>query len=192
MGKRFSRYQFALKANRGEAQAGSPLDDYKTYKNGSRTVQYNRTAAMNPGGKTSYSGIPFGESTNLYYNFQIGSRTTGVIALVGGETTLKIQVTSALAPTDRVTETSKFSPAIAVVFKPTGATSTPSSRITGVSYRKRAGQSYSFPFCRGVTADNAAPASFKSRAIAIQQQAVTGEGNANNTVSFKPEILRAF
>lgn len=188
MPKRFSRYQFALKANRGEAQAGSPLARYKDYKSGANTVTYTRAASSLPGGFEPIYIIPFGESEDLYYLTQISGRAQDQVALVGGQAALNYLALAAAGAVDK-TESNKYTPAAVTVFDPSGAPANQTSQVTGVRYKKTPGQSYTFPFGKDAGATGAA-ATFKTRATAIKTAAETA--NPANSVTFRPEILRAF
>lgn len=187
MPKRFSRYQFALKANRGDAQAGSPLGRYKDYKSGANPVAYTRSASSLPGGFNPIYIIPFGEPEDLYYLTQISERAAGQLSLVGGQTALNYIDIGAIGAADK-TESNKYTPAAVTVFDPSGAGANQTSQITGVRYKKVPGQSYTFPFGKNAGATGAA-ATFKNRANAIKLAAAT---NPANGVTFRPEILRAF
>ena len=189
MPKRFSRYQFALKANKGEATANSPLQKYKDYKSGANTVSYTRDPNSNPGGFTPIYLIPFGESEDIYYLNQISDRSVAKLALVGGANELNYILPAAIAA-QTTTESSKYTPAAITVFDPSGLTTSPPSQITGVRYKKIGGASYTFPFGKDAAATGA-NATFKGRAKELKEAATTGS-NSTNTATFRPEILRSF
>ena len=188
MPKRFSRYQFALKANKGVAAEGSPLKEYLEYKTGVKKVTYTRDTASNTDGFTPIYLVPFGEGEDIFYLSQISNRALAQVALAGGQSELKYVLVSAI--TNQITsESNKYTPAAATVFKAQGDGTSPPSKITGVEYRKRGGSSFTFPFGKAAAAEGAA-ATFKVRAKAIKAAAIPT--NSNNTVSFRPEILRSF
>lgn len=189
MGKRFSRYKFALKAVDAQPPAGSPLADYQSYRNGTRTVTYNRDENSNPDSILAIYLIPFSEPEDLYYLTGISERANGQVALVGGVENLKFKLPTDIADTDSTTESRGFQPAKAVVFNGTGGAEPEPSRITGVSYKKRIGASYTFPY--GIAASaTATEANYIVRTREIRD-AVNPNGT-NRSVSFKPEIVRSF
>lgn len=189
MPKRFSRYKFALKAVDGAPPAGTALARFKSYRDGSSTPTYTRAASSNPGELKSVYVIPFGEGADVYYLVTVSDRALGQQALVGGQAELKYLFPAGLPDAASSTESNKFSPATVTVFDPTGAPTTETSQITGVQYKKRTGASYSLPFGKAAAATGAA-AAFKTRANAIKAAAETAA--PENSVTFKPEILRAF
>lgn len=189
MGKRFSRYKFALKTVNGAPPSGSPLADYQGYRNGTRTVTYTRDENSNPDSILAIYLIPFSEPEDLYYLTGISERANGQVDLVGGVTNLKFKTPAQMVAEDSTTESRGFQPAKAIVFNGTGGSEPEPSRITGVSYKKRVGASYTFPYgiAEGATV---LEANYINRTREIRN-AVNPNGT-NRSVSFKPEIIRSF
>ena len=155
MAKRFSRLQYALQALRTpnsaaaapDAPAGTIARRFQDYKAGKVTVSYTRTAESKPGEILKVSILPF------YFGGVAGSeaivaqskRADDKSELDGVQTqcnqiTVNAEIHAKLA---------KFIPAKATVFD-YGATTTPeTSKITGISYDKKVGNSYTFPFGAG-------------------------------------------
>lgn len=188
MPKRFSRYKFALKASGGSAAENSPLAKYKDYVEGRTIPNYERDAGSNPGKEIPVYVIPFGEIDDIYYLIGISTRANNQIGIAGGATALNTETISSLPAGADTAVSNKFTSAAATVFVGTGLGDPDPSQITGVRYRKRLGQSYTFPFGKEASATGA-NATFKGRATVIQEAVL---GTPGRTVSFRPEVLRAF
>lgn len=188
MPKRFSRYKFALKAAGGSAAEGSALAKFKDYAEGRVVPEYERDPNSNPGKEIPIYVIPFGEVGDVYYLIGISNRSNNQIAIAGGATALKTETVESLPDEADTAQSNKFTSAAAVVFVGTGTGTATPSQITGVRYKPRLGNSYTFPFGKGAGATGAA-ATFKGRATVIQETVLATPGRS---VSFRPEILRAF
>lgn len=186
MPKRFSRYDFALKAVDGAPPASSPAGKYQAYKKGETKPTYTRDPDSRPGEMVQATLIPFGTLENTEYAIQYSSRAQSKMSVVGITDSL-LQITSNATPAAGTLTNPGFVPARVTVLK-RGETSTPEpSQITGVSYQKVAGSaSYTYPF--GRKGDSGATAVYQGVAQAIKNavDAVT----TPTSCSFKPEIFR--
>lgn len=170
MGKRFARIlytQNVLKAT------GESITAFRAFRNG--TSNYT-TTAVDRGSNvtTAIQAFGFGEATDVIasYSGRAGGNLTGagVSAAIMGHKAL----------TDAVSMQG-FTPANAVIFVGTGTGTDVNSKITGLPYKKRAGESYTIPFGKVTTTDGEF-----DRQVAI---ATAVEGQPNRAVSFKPERI---
>jgi hypothetical protein len=193
MPKRFNNLDAALKYLRktgtgdtGEAPdapAGSQLAQYQKYKGGKIAVTYTRAAGSNPKAIDELIVKPFA----------LGGGT-GETALVGvsrrakekiGETGVALGDLNATEPTasNSANRIFGFSPAKAVVNISATTTTNPTSKITGRPYKKRASESYTFPFGRASATDT-----YAGRKEIILARVSAGDNNRG--VSFDAEIYR--
>lgn len=184
MPKRFSRYDFALKAVDGQAPASSPAGKYKDYKSGVKKVNYPRGPNSLPGTNIQVFLMPFGVDGSDMYGVQYSGRSAGKFSVTG----LNNEILG-LADNGGQTPRSNpgFVPARAVVRAASDSKAAKLSDITGVSYRRDPGAaSYTYPF--GSKAPSGAGSKVQVRAAAIRE-AVEGKA-ASNSVTFKPEQFR--
>jgi len=196
MGKRFNNLDAALKylrppgatdgAESPDAPTGSQLRQYQDYKAGKRVITYTRATTSNPGDIKSAALKPFSlpAASTANYLVDISNRALTNIGTAG----LTADVLNIDTTTEGTTNVSKvygFTPARAIVKNVTGTgagTPTP-SKITGASYKKKAGASYSYPFGRSTD-----DPSYSEVKAAITNAIANSGGNKG--VSFKPEIYR--
>jgi hypothetical protein len=184
MPKRFSRYEFALKAVDGAPPGGSPAGKYRDYKTGVTKPQYTRENGSNPGSLTTVGLKPFGTVGATIYVAQYSERARGKMGTCGlSDSALGIDSTIP----DNATVNPGFVPAKAVVQRRgSGGTPTP-SKITGVSYKKGGGAaSYTFPM--GRKGESGEASSFVGMAGDIRQ--IIDTQQVPHSVSFKPEVWR--
>jgi hypothetical protein len=184
MPKRFSRYDFALKAVDGQAPASSPAGKYKEYKTGEKKVTYTRGPNSLPGTLVQVFLVPFGVDGSDLYAVQYSGRAQSKFGVTGlGNEILGLAETGGSAPRSNP----GFVPARAVV-RAASDTKTPKlSDITGVSYRRDPGAaSYTYPF--GTKSPTGPDSKVQTRAAAIRE-AVEAKA-ASNSVSFKPEQFK--
>ena len=180
MPKRFSRYNFALKAAGGAGAAGSPLSKYKSYKTGETTVNYPTNPASNPGEFKQIFLSPFAAPPDSVYFAQIGTRAQNKMPDLGTTVTNCHHLTDG---TNAVLNPG-YSPAKAVVQTGGTGTDTETSKITGLTYKKATGAaSYTVPFGAQKSAgDNR----FFLNVITAIRTAVEAKSSAFS-VSFQPE-----
>lgn len=181
MPKRFSRYNFALKAAGGSGAAGSALEKYKNYKTGATQPQYNTESWGKPGQMQQIYLSPFSAAPDTRYSAMVGTRAR--TAITGN--TLGVSETDLhfLAAAEGAIVNPGYVPAKAVVTI-SGTGSTPEqSKITFVTYKKKTGTgSYTLPF--GGTLANGNDRIFLNVMQAIKTKV---EAVATRGVSFQPE-----
>lgn len=195
MGRRFNNLDAALKYLRPvgatedteipEAPVGSQLRRFQDYKGGKRAVTYNRAASSNPGNETFVVIKPFAlpQANTDEYLVTISGRALNGIGNTGlnqGILNISDDATK-IAGAQRIND---FTPARATVKNITGTSATTkTSKLTGDPYKSKAGASYTFPMGRGT--DDPSYSTVKSAVVAA-----VNAGDANRSVSFKPEIYR--
>lgn len=187
--KRFSRYNFALKANDGNVSAGTALDKYKKYATGETKPTYTRAEDSNPGGLIEVWVIPFlgVEDTNIYRT-TMSKRSEAARASVLGAATLLKHVTPGAGDSKIISN--KFSAARLIIGTSGTGVANETSKITGVVYKKEANaKNYSYPFGRGTGAISTAN-SFTGVFEACKTAAKALDTNNENSYSVKPEIFR--
>lgn len=184
MTKRFSRYNFALKAVDGAPPAGSPAAKYKDYKAGVTKPNYVRDPSSLPGELIQVGLAAFGAGFSAKYAVQYSNRAKLRMTDTGVNNAVLEHIET--VPSDAIINPG-FSPAKAVVqTRGTGSTPEP-SQITGVSYKKPAGAaSYTYPFGKG--AETGEKSVFLGVVSAIREAVETA--NVRNSVSFQPETWR--
>lgn len=195
MAKRFNNLDTALKylrppgatdgAESPDAPTGSQLRQYQDFKSGKRVVSYIRSTGSNPGDIKSAALKPFAlpSANTTSYLAEISNRALTNIGTAGLTTDI-LNIDTTPEGTANLVKVIGFTPARAVVTNVTGTTGSPTtSKITGASYKKKAGASYSFPF--GRSTDDPSYSEVKAAITG----AVAGAGG-NKGVSFKPEIFR--
>jgi hypothetical protein len=187
--KRFSRYDFALKATEGNTTAGTALDRYKKYKSGEEVPSYIRSEDSKPGGLKEVWVIPFlgVEDTDLY-RATMSNRSSDEMGTIAGASTLFNHKTPGVG--DSTISTPKFQAAkIIIRVSGTGETNE-TSKVTGIVYKKETdSKSYSYPFGRNtgaISANNSILGVFNS----IKTAATALDTNKENTYSLKPEIFK--
>lgn len=187
--KRFSRYNFALKANDGSVATGSALDKYKKYATGETKLTYTRAEDSNPGSLVEVYVIPFlgAEDTNLYRT-TMSARSDGQMAAILGANTLLNHKTPGAG--DSKIKSSKFKAARFIIGTSGTGTSNETSKITGVTYKKETNaKSYSYPFGRdaaAISTANSITGVFEACKTAAKAKDTANE----NTYSLQPEIFR--
>jgi hypothetical protein len=195
MGKRFNNLDAALKYLRPpgandtteipDAPAGTQLRQYQDYKGGKRVITYTRNASSNPGDITSAALKPFAlpAANTTSYLVDISQRAITNFTAAGVDAgALNIDTTP--EGTANLQKLNGFTPARAVIKNVTGTTATTkTSKVTGDTYKSKAGASYTYPF--GRSTDDPSYSEVKA-AITAAVSAATG----NKGVSFKPEIYR--
>jgi hypothetical protein len=193
MTRRFSTLNAALKYLRTgdgadapipDAPAGTPLRLYQDWKAGKRQVNYTRESSSNPGGldeaRIKPFGLPAADTTLVLVD--ISKRSLEAIQRTGlGVADLNIV---AAGDANRIYN---FTPARATVNVAPAAGGdgvVTTSKITGKKYKKKASDSFTFPFGRGAGED-AAYVKAKSEILGK-----VSDGTANRSVSFKPEVYR--
>lgn len=182
MAKRFSRYKFAAKVSGGAAGAGSALDEYNKFRNGTKTVRYPRAETSNPGNTLVIYIEPFGTSITATqkYAIGIGTRANNQKADLISDINLFGHKAKPAAAEDILINES-FQPAVAVIRTGGSGTSPETSKITGEPYKKRTGAaSYTIP----IGSDGA---NLYFDQIKLIDASVNAK-NSNYTVSFKPEF----
>jgi hypothetical protein len=193
MPRRFKTLDAALKYLRtgdGEtavtpdAPAGTPLKLYQDWKAGKRQVNYTRESTSNPGSLDEARIKPFGLPT---------ADTTLVLVDISKRSLDAIQRTGLAAADLNIVATGdaeriyNFTPARATVNVGAAAGGDgvlQTSKITGKKYKKKASDSFTFPFGRGAGED---AAYVKARSEILGK---VSDGTANRSVSFKPEVYR--
>jgi hypothetical protein len=183
MAKRFSRLKYALKVNDGGATDGSALKKFKDYATGVVKPTYVTSASSLPGELKEIGIIAFSDSDNVY-RASISKRSQDQIAEL---TNLSATTTLYHQTIDGTTLSNPgFTPARAIVNTSGTGTSTETSKITGLQYKKETGAaSYTLPFGNKPTA--ATTDTFLSRAAAIR---AVIEAITEASVSFQPERFR--
>jgi hypothetical protein len=193
MARRFKTLDAALKylrtgddANAAipDAPAGTPLKLYQDWKAGKRQVSYTRESTSNPGSLDEARIKPFGLPTTdtTLVLVDISKRSLDAIQRTG----LAVTDLNIIATGD-ANRIYNFTPARATVnvgAAAGGDGTLETSKITGKKYKKKASDSFTFPFGRG-TGEDAAYVSAKSDILGK-----VSDGSANRSVSFKPEIYR--
>lgn len=163
-----------------EAPAGTPLRNYQEYRAGRVRRTVTRQTTSNPGIRSDYDILLFGEDTaNDSAIIGVGSRAAGSLPLgtIGlAQLGLTLRGGSSTAPEFA----GVFAPAKVTFFRVTGTTGTQTrSQITGLNYRSRNGNSFTLPFGKVAATDR-----YRDRASAID----SGSG-ANVICSFQPEDI---
>ena len=185
MARRFSRLEHALKTlrtpnNTGlvpEAPSGTILAKYQDYAKGAVVVNYPRSSGSLPEELIQTTVFPF---------FYGGVATTGAIVRFSKRaaeagTVDAIQQVCNLVAVDPESHSykRKFVPAKVTAFVGTGSETAATSKITGVRYSKRNGQSYTFPYGASV----AEPKESQVR----KDMVVATAANENISLSFRSE-----
>lgn len=180
MPKRFSRYNFALKAAGGSGAAGSALEKYKNYKTGATKPTYTRNAASNPGNLVEIYLAPFSAAPDTRYATQMSERAKSKMTDLGTTDTLMHH----LATADNVIVNPGYSPAKAIV-QISGTGETPAiSKLTGETYKQETGAaSYTVPFGATLAAGDSRIYLNVIRAIKTAVEAK----NSEYSVNFQPE-----
>jgi hypothetical protein len=180
MPKRFSRYNFALKAAGGSGAAGSALEKYKNYKTGATRPTYTRNAASNPGNLVEIYLSPFSAAPDTRYATQMSQRAQQKMTDLGTTPALCHHLTA----NDDTILNPGYSPAKAIVNISGTGEANEISKITGESYKKETGSaSYTVPF--GGTLANGDNRIFLN-VIRALKSAVEAK-NSEYSVNFQPE-----
>ena len=189
MPQRFSGIKYLIKeakkmAITGLADPQPNIAAYKAYRRGTSTA-YKTTAVLKTGSHP-VTLIPFCAEgiTSRYASKMSGRAFTAMSQNSITDALLNIDSGGASGTqqaTVGATKTYGFVPAKAVLFVGTGSTSAATSGITLLSYKKRAGTSYTYPLGKGLTATEETYPQVTGKIFAAVS---TG----NRTVSFKPEV----
>ncbi|NJO98636.1 MAG: hypothetical protein HC764_23730 [Pleurocapsa sp. CRU_1_2] len=163
-----------------DAPAGTVARKFQDYKAGKVTVSYTREASSKPGEILKVSILPF------YFG---GVAGTEAIVAQSKRADDKAELSGVQTQCNQVTvnaethaKLSRFIPAKATVFDYGTATTSETSKITGIRYDKKAGNSYTYPF--GANTTEKTPGEVRKGILA----AVTALGTAS--VSFSDERYR--
>lgn len=191
MPKRFNNLDAALKYmnpsgtdgnSSSEAPAGSQLRLYQDWKSGKRAVEYgDRPAGSEPGNllRVTIKPFAFAAADTSLYVVDLSARAQTNYANAG----LSAASLGIGTDTSNAVTVPNFSPArITVTTAPTGAATTQTSKLTGRRYKKKAVNSFTFPFGR-ITAEP----TYAGAKAALLAGAV---GATNRTATFQPEIYR--
>ena len=152
MGKRFSRYEFALEVIRTNndpdtatiAPPNTPLEQYQKYTKGDFVPTYTRAEDSLPEKIETARIIPFGVTTTGASNYIVPfSKRAREEALNGIITACN----HADAPDVTDVEAQGFTPAKAVIVVPgTGTEQEAESQITGRKYKKKPKRTFTYPY----------------------------------------------
>lgn len=180
MAKRFSRYNFALKAAGGSGASGSALDKYSQYKTGANKVTYTRNAGSNPGSLVEIYLSPFSAAPDTRYAAQMSQRAKTEMANLGTTDTNCHHLSAAA---DAIINPG-YVPAKAIVHVSGTGETTETSQITGEQYKKETGAaSYTVPF--GGTLTNGDSRIFLN--VIQEIKAAVEAKNTEYSVNFVPE-----
>jgi hypothetical protein len=195
---RFKRLDADYRATRGNIPAeNTELTNYIEWRKGNRKITVSKTLTAAERKRFGFKILPFNVEigttplTTDYYAAPITAYSNA------GRTTLSLSNTDlGYADIDGDTiQDENFYPALLRVFVKGNATSTPvekTSDITGNSYKRHEGSSYSIPFGRSLTGDddgslNTSGENDTKNALITQLKAVATVGS----VSYDPEIFRS-
>ena len=196
MARRFSRLKFAVKMLEGTTPpAGSALANFLLYQAGNpEYIPKPAAGALEPKGGSIIRGVspfgkPIGTDNANSEKVAITGRAFNQITAVG------LDATGTGANNLNLLETfnnsGKFDPAKIIIFTgASGSTEPTKSTITKLNYKKRIGNSYTYPFgATGTAPNNHEQTKATSLAAAI---AAKDAGDATNSYSctFKPERFR--
>jgi hypothetical protein len=157
MAKRFSRLKYALQTLRTpnstaaapDAPTGTIARRFQDYKAGKVTVSYIREGTSKPGEILKVSILPF------YFGGVAGTEAIVAQSKRADERTeldgVQTQCNQITVNAETHAKLAKFIPAKATVFDYGATTSPETSKITGIRYDKKAGNSYTFPFGASTT-----------------------------------------
>ncbi|PHJ62793.1 hypothetical protein VF14_26870 [Nostoc linckia z18] len=195
MGKRFNNLNAALKYLRPpgandtteipDAPSGSQLRQFQDYKAGKRMITYTRSTTSNPGDIAAAALKPFALPAANTNSFLVDISQRAITNFTAaGLSAAELNIDTTPEGITNLTKVNGFTPARATVKNVTGTTATTkTSKITGDTYKSKAGASYTYPF--GRSTDDPSYSEVKA-AIAAAVAAASG----NKGVSFKPEIYR--
>ena len=186
MGKRFSRYDFALEVIRTNndpdtatiAPANTPLEQYQKYAKGDFVPTYVRAEDSLPGKIEVARIIPFGVATTGSSNYIVPFSQRAKNGALEGVTTACNHAKDP-APTD--VEAENFIPAKAVISVPgTGEAKDAESQITGRTYKKKPKKTFTYPYGKS-------SANEFERNVRVAILAATKTANENARVTFSSE-----
>lgn len=172
MPKRFSRLKYAVK--KLGATGGAAIEAYQRFERGESNYT---TTPVDKGAEVSVIIQPFGYSTDRPVITSYSGRAAQNLAGAGVDAALL----GHLAADPDAGYQPGFIPAKAIVFVGTAAGVVTTSKITGLSYKKKGGASYTFPFGRV----GAAAGEFERQAAIV----TAVEGTAARSVSFQSERM---
>lgn len=171
MAKRFSRYQFGLKITDGNPPANSPLAKFKDFS--SKVTKLTRIGVPIDS-MVGYQLDPF-ETTDTTVKVAASKRAIDGIASTG----IALSDLNIVAATNDAKEID-FKPARVTIYATSGATTDKLSQITGEPYKRRTGESYTYPF--GKTGTKTRVEVFKAIKIKVKGK------DSNFSCSMTPEI----
>lgn len=179
MPKRFSRYNFALKAAGGSGAAGSALEKFKNYKTGATKPTYPREAGSNPGELKEIALRAFGAAADNLYIVQMSGRAqTAMPNIINAVNLFQHE-----AIVEGADYNKSFSPAAANIKTGGTAGAAIPSKLTGESYKPRTGAAgYTVPIG---SANTGVYRLFSNVAEAIRSSVEAK--NSKFSVSFRPE-----
>lgn len=149
----------------------APYTQYKAWQDRTSPTNYTRTATSNPGGYVRLAVVPFGGAAAQKLIIKVSKRANTEL-----DTLLTAHTDATLTGALRLPG---FEPAKAIVFRGTGGTAAETSKITGVSYQKRSGVSYTHGF---------GAKSATERELEAQNEVTAAvAATSNSSVSFTPE-----
>lgn len=188
MGKRFSRYDFALEVIRTNndldtptnAPSNTPLEQYQKYKKGDFVPTYERDENSLPEKILSVGILPFG----------VALEGSSEYLVPFSKRTKDFDLPAVLTACNHVdpdpgsmVEAKGFIPAKAIITVPgTGAETEEESQITGRKYRKIPKRSFTYPYGKDTT---------NSYEAAVREDILSAatENSENNRVTFSSERL---
>lgn len=194
---RFAALEKQFRENGGVAQPGSRLAGYIDFKKGINKIEVTKILTSAQRKRYGFGILPFGLSpaatTPKRYAAPITQYSYDKIASVGFSA-----AKLGYEDIDSATEQSEnFYPALLRVFIKDGANTTPISGVTKKEYTRTNGATYSFPFGRTITADDAvtgvataalgdADAEDVKKTLATIARARPGV----TSVSYEPEVFK--
>lgn len=180
--KRFKILRTAIRKYKAPVTAGTPFGTFDAFDKGNSELSPTQPAR---GTVRLWKGKPFGvNNTSDPYLLNRPSTRSLVTALGSSGFTLTDLAVSAYELTDEVDSSPNFVAARAVVKNlpaaGTDQTTTETSKITGLSYKRRKGETYTLPFCQDATA----PGPNVADAMAYLSDKAADN---NKGITFKPE-----
>lgn len=163
--KRFSRYEFALKALRPkgtdadanpivpDAPTNTALREYQLFASGKKTINITRSAGSLQGSIGEAVIQPFGLPSTAANKINVAISARAVAAAGSLSVSLTDDLNHLVGGTGR--DLPGLQPAKLILKNTSTTPSTPISQITGLEYKTKKGPNYTFPFGAGGTTDEA-------------------------------------